>query len=79
MRPDSAPRLTAVMGVAHALLATLTPGEAAEVLLAEFGWDVSFQVLLLLPGQEARRAGGLVWESLLLDPLERELSPLWPV
>lgn len=69
-----APRLTAVLGVTRASLTTLGPAEAVPVLLAEFGWDTTFQSLALLRTPEAREAFGLVWERLLLHPLEEALD-----
>lgn len=70
------PRLTSVMGVARALLAALTPREAAEVLEAEYGWDTSFRALSLLRGQEAEAAFGACWERLLVRDVEVELRGL---
>lgn len=73
---DRTPRLTSVMGVARALLATVGEAETVEVMVAEFGWDVSFQALALLRGDEAGRAFGLAWEQLLTADLARELGDL---
>lgn len=67
------PRLTSVMGVARALLATVDEQETVDVLVAEFGWDVAFQALALLRGEEAGRAFGLAWQHLVLDGLDVEL------
>jgi hypothetical protein len=61
------PRLTTVMGVARAVIATVGPTDAAAVLIDEFGWDVSFQALALLRGEDAEAAFGAVWTSLVLD------------
>ena len=69
-----APRLTAVLGVTRATLTTLGPSEAVRVLLAEFGWDATFLSLALLRDDEAMEAFGLVWERLLLHPLEDDLD-----
>lgn len=69
-------RLTSVMGVARALLATFDAREAVEVLIIEFGWDVSFQALLLLRGDDASRALLLTLERLLTDPVAHELEHL---
>ncbi len=69
-------RLTSVMGVARALLATFDPHEAVEVLIIEFGWDVSFQALLLLRGEEAERALLQTLELLVTDPFTEDLSEL---
>jgi hypothetical protein len=72
-RPDeqestvNEPRLTTVMGVARAVIATVGPEDAAGVLVDEFGWDVTFQALALLRGDEARAAFGATWSSLVLD------------
>lgn len=69
-----APRLTAVLGVARAMLDTLSMEDAVEVLVAEFGWDVAFQTLALLRGAKANRAFAIAWERLLVEPLRRELA-----
>jgi uncharacterized membrane protein YqgA involved in biofilm formation len=68
------PRITSVMGVARALLATVDEHETVEVMTAEFGWDVSFQALALLRGEDAARAFGLVWERLVTQDLVRDLG-----
>lgn len=68
-----APRLTSVMGVARALLSTVTPGETVEILVGEFGWDQTFQALALLRGGESERAFALTWEHLLTGPVDEEL------
>jgi hypothetical protein len=67
------PRLTTMMGVARALMAALDDNDVIEVLLAEFGWDPSFQMLALLRGADAARLFGLMWERLLTADLHREL------
>ncbi len=67
------PRLTAVLGVVKAMLATLGPEDALDVLLAEFGWDVTFSTLALIREPVAQRAFGLAWQRLLLDPIEADL------
>lgn len=72
----SLPRLTSIMGVARALLATVTAEEAVEVLVAEFGWDASFQALSLLRGDDADAAFLLTWEHLAFGPVEQELRDL---
>lgn len=71
---DRTPRLTSVMGVARALLATVDVHETVEVLIAEFGWDVTFQALALLRGDEAGQAFGLAWEHLVTDELASDLG-----
>lgn len=73
---DRTPRLTSVMGVARALLVTVEERETVDVLVAEFGWDVTFQALALLRGEEAARAFGLAWEHLVLEGLDEELREL---
>lgn len=70
---DRTPRLTSVMGVARALLVTVDERETVDVLIAEFGWDVTFQALALLRGDEAARAFGFAWEHLVVDDLGSEL------
>ncbi|HEX2028402.1 MAG TPA: hypothetical protein VHF25_10430 [Nitriliruptorales bacterium] len=69
-----AQRLTAVLGVTRAMLATLDPTEAVTVLVAEFGWDAAFQSLAMLRGDTAATAFGIAWERLVLLPFERELD-----
>lgn len=77
MSPTSEPiRLTSVMGVARALLATFDAHEAVEVLVIEFGWDVTCQALLLLRGDDAERALLLTLERLLTDEVADELRNL---
>ncbi len=65
---SSAPRTTAVMGVARALLSTVPVRDAIDILLGEFGWDASFQALALLRGEGADEAFGRLWERLLDEP-----------
>lgn len=68
-----APRLTSVMGVARALLTTVSATETVEILVAEFGWDQSFQALALLRGDDAEVAFGVAWEHLLTGPIDYDL------
>lgn len=68
-----APRLTAVMGLGRALIDTLGPGDAADVLISEFGWDLAFQALALVRGDDAGTAFGIAWQRLVLDPLSNDL------
>jgi hypothetical protein len=65
-------RLTTVMGVARAVLATVGAHAAVPALLDEYGWDRTFQALALLRGDDAELAFGLVWQSLLLDTVGDE-------
>lgn len=67
------PRLTSVMGVARALLTTVGVEETVLVLIEEFGWDVTFQALLLLRGDGADEAFGRAWEHLVTGPVREEL------
>lgn len=69
-----APRLTAVLGVTRAMIATLGPQDAVTVLLAEFGWDATFQALSMLRGEEASEAFGLVWQQLLFEQIQGDLD-----
>jgi hypothetical protein len=64
------PRLTTVMGVARAVLATVGPRDTARVLIDEFGWDATFHALALLKGDAAVAAFGATWSTLLLDGIE---------
>lgn len=68
------PRLPSVMGIARALLGTLGAEEAVDVMLLEFGWDVTFQSLALLRGDDADRAFVRCCEQLLLVELRDELA-----
>jgi hypothetical protein len=61
------PRLTTVMGVARAVLATVGPPHAVPALVEEFGWDATFQALAVLGGGDARDAFGVAWSALVLD------------
>ncbi len=76
-----APRLTSVMGVARALLSTVSADETVEILIAEFGWDQTFQALALLRGDDAARGFAVAWEHLLTGPvtddLRRSALPNW--
>lgn len=71
---DTTPRLTSVMGVARALLATIEVREAVTVLVVEYGWDVAFQALALLRGEHATEAFGAAWELLVTEPVARDLD-----
>jgi hypothetical protein len=68
------PRLTTVMGVARAVIATVGPRDAARVLIDEFGWDVTFQALALLRGDEAAATFGATWSALVLDDAATEVD-----
>lgn len=68
------PRMTAVIGLARALIETVGPREAAEILIAEFGWDLTFQSLALLPDGPGRAALGITWAQLLVDSLRDDLG-----
>lgn len=72
------PRVTSVMGVARALLATIDLEDAVDVLVSEFGWDVTFQALSRLRGRDAERAFAVVWEQLLTGPIRRSFDPTVP-
>jgi hypothetical protein len=61
------PRLTTVMGVARAVLATVGATDAVPALVAEFGWDATFQALAVLGGHDAGDAFGVAWSALVLD------------
>ena len=69
-QPTQPLRLTSVMGVARALLSTVDVEDAVEILTGEFGWDISFQALALLRGDDAEAAFGVAW-TLLLDEARR--------
>jgi hypothetical protein len=65
-------RLTTVMGVARAVLATVGAQAGVRALLDEYGWDRTFQALALLRGQQANLAFGLAWQSLLVAAVRDE-------
>ena len=67
-------RLTTVMAVARAILATVSPREAVDVMIAEFGWDATFQACALLRGEDAREAFGHAWSHLLTGPIRHEMQ-----
>lgn len=69
-----APRLTTIMGVARAVLATVGPRDAARVLVDEFGWDATFLALALLKGDDARETFGEVWSALALDAVHEDVA-----
>lgn len=73
-QPGQPIRLSSVMGVARALLGTFAPREAVEVLLLEFGWDVTFQSLVLLRGEDAEQALLLTLEHLLTEDVAHDLD-----
>jgi hypothetical protein len=58
---NSAPRLQSITGVARALITTLGLEEAVTVMVAQFGWDVAFQALAQLNGEDVGRA---LWTAL---------------
>lgn len=66
-------RLTSVMGVARALLATISTEDAVDILVGEFGWDATFQACSLLRGADAEDAFAVCWQRLITEPLATEL------
>lgn len=66
-------RLTSVMGVARALLATISVEDTVDVLIVEFGWDAAFQACALLRGPDADAAFATCWLRALTDPIASEL------
>ena len=71
-------RLTTVMAVARAVLETVGPEEAVEVLVDEFGWDATFQACSLLRGPAAEAAFGHAWAHLVTAPFEHDLTRTEP-
>ncbi len=61
------PRLTSITGVARALIATVGVDDAVAILIAQFGWDVTFQAVAALEGPEATTALWRALEELLGD------------
>lgn len=68
-------RLTTVMGVARAVLATHGAALGVSALIEAYGWDRTFSALALLRGEAAQVAFGACWERLLLSPVTGELPP----
>lgn len=66
-------RLTSVMGVARALLATVSTEDAVDILVGEFGWDATFQACALLRGDRATDAFAICWQQLVTEPIALEL------
>lgn len=58
--PPDLPDLQSLAGVAAALMTTLGSEQAVEVLLTQFGWDVTFTALSHMPGPHGGRAMWLV-------------------
>ncbi len=50
------PRPSSVAGVARALVIAMGPGDAAEILVSQFGWDAAVHALASLEGEEPRTA-----------------------
>lgn len=71
-------RLTSVMGVARALLATVPTEDAVEILVGEFGWDPAFQACALLRGDDAADAFAQCWQLLVTEPIATELRSSTP-
>lgn len=72
-RSHGAPRRSALNGLTRALIDTLGPVDALPVLLAEFGWDATFQALAAVGGPDAASAFGAAWEHLVVTPIDAEL------
>lgn len=63
------PRLKSITGVARALLATVGPHDAVEILVSQFGWDVTFRALAQVEGPDGQVALWLAVERLHCDDL----------
>jgi hypothetical protein len=61
------PRLTSIAGVARALIATVGVDEGVAILIAQFGWDVTFAALARIEGPDAAAALWLAVERLVDD------------
>lgn len=66
-------RLTSVMGVARALLATVSTEDAVDIMVGEFGWDATFQACALLRGADAADAFAVCWQRLVIEPIVADL------
>lgn len=62
-RPTS-PTFDTVVGVAAALMTTLGAERGVDVLLTQFGWDLTFSVLARLPGPHGGRG---LWLALVAE------------
>jgi hypothetical protein len=71
---SDAPRLTTIMGVARAVVASVGPRAGARALVDEFGWDAAFQALALQRGDTSNAAFGAVWVALLVDDVDAQFS-----
>ena len=65
MQPQ--PRSSSICGVARALVITMGPADAADILVAQFGWDVAVHALARLEGTQPRVALYDVMARLLTD------------
>ncbi|MFA9445522.1 hypothetical protein [Egicoccus sp. AB-alg6-2] len=72
-------RTTELLARAAALLHRHEPALAARLLIAEAGWDASFQALALLRGEAAAAAFGTAWQALCeTDQRESGTGPREP-
>ena len=55
-------RLRSMIGVSRALIDTVGVDEAVAILLAQFGWDATFQALAHVEAPDGRRAMWLALE-----------------
>lgn len=69
-----APRLTTLMGVARALMATLDDRDVVRILVAEYGWESSFLAMAMMKGDDASRVFGRLWEELLAEHVRDEVN-----
>jgi hypothetical protein len=73
-RSNALPRQSALVGLTRALVATLGAQQAVPVLITEFGWDVTFQTLAALEGDDGDAAFAAAWEHVLTGAIALELD-----
>lgn len=66
---EHAPRLTSIAGVARALIGTVGVEEATGILIAQFGWDVTFSALAHIENTDACAALWVALEQLVSDDI----------
>lgn len=67
---ESAPRLSSIAGVARALIATVGVDDAVGILIAQFGWDVTFSALARLDSPEASVGMWRAVELMVVDEID---------
>ena len=60
----NAPRLKSITGVSRALIGTIGVRDAVAVLIAQFGWDLTFCAVSYIPDDEGKEALWVTLEAL---------------